>query len=85
MAYVERRVVQHHSKEKLGCEKSLTEAALALLDAGYEDALKRAQDLELKHRGDGSPRPWNPYTNVWELIETIRNGAEQPGSGQPFR
>lgn len=83
-AYLERHAAPHESKTLLGCNKTLSEAALSLLEERYGTALENAKQLDAKHRGDGTKKPWNPGSNVWELIETIRNAASLPGSGVPF-
>ena len=55
------------------CGESLTDSALASLLDRYEDVAKRAQALEEKHAKDGSPPRNNPSSDVWRLIERIRN------------
>ena len=83
-AYLERDVAQRLSEQFLGCDKILTSAALDLLDEGYKAAMSNAQDLDAKHRGDQTSHPWNPSSNLWELIETIRTGKPLAQSGVPF-
>lgn len=56
----------------LGCGKVLTRPATDLLYDRYEDARDRAQRLDAKHEGDGSPPRSNPSSSVWSLIEAIR-------------
>lgn len=75
-AYIERREARRRAYEWLGCEKGLSLKALNMLTEKFPVAMDRARSLERKHRGDGSPRPWNPSSNVWRLIEVIRG----PGS-----
>lgn len=70
-AFIERHDVQRRSKEKLGCEKRLDKEALELLEENFGDAKDRAQGLDKKHEGDGSPEHENPSTNVWEIIDSI--------------
>lgn len=82
-AYLDRFEAQHRTKEILRCDKVLTTSALALLDERYEDAVRHAHALDKKHSGDGAVHPWNPCTNVWELIETIRKAASLADSGVP--
>jgi hypothetical protein len=74
-AYLHRREAQRRSKELLGCDKVLTLAALEQLVANYESAKSRAQALALKHAADETPKPWNPHSDVWELIDVIKTGA----------
>ncbi|SLF85438.1 RloB family protein [Mycobacteroides abscessus] len=83
-AFLDGHAAQHESKKLLGCDKTLSDTALALLEEQYETALANAKQLDAKHRGDGTQKPWNPGSNVWELIETIRSAASLPGSGVPF-
>lgn len=72
-AFLDRKEAQKLSRALLGCEKVLTQAALDLLVQNYETAKKRAQDLERKHIGDDSPQPWNPHSDTWKLIDSIRS------------
>ena len=71
-AHIERGAAQRRSRELLGCDKVLTGPALAELSERYVHAKQRAQQLEAKHAGDGSPEHSNPSSNMWELIERIR-------------
>jgi hypothetical protein len=74
-AYMDRREAQKRSKEILGCGKVLTQTALDLLVAKYGTAKSRARVLEEKHIGDGTSQPWNPHSEVWRLVDVIRNDA----------
>jgi hypothetical protein len=76
-AFLERGDAQHRSRELLGCEKVLTPDALEHLGQRYEDARKRAQDLDTKHEGDGSPPRSNPSSSLWKLIDRIRDSASK--------
>jgi len=71
-AYLSRHDAQSAAAALLGCGKVLTRAAMDLLYDGYEDARDRAQRLDAKHDGDGSPPGSNPSSSVWTLIEAIR-------------
>lgn len=71
-AYIERDAAQRLSRELLGCDKVLTGSALAALSDRYDDAKQRAQQLDLKHAGDGSPPHSNPSSNMWKLVDRIR-------------
>lgn len=71
-AYLNRHEAQSAAAALLGCGKVLTRAAMDLLYEGYDDARDRAQRLDAKHHGDGSPPGSNPSSSVWSLIEAIR-------------
>lgn len=71
-AHLERGEAQRMSRDLLGCDKVLTGAALSALSFRYGEAKHRAQRLDEKHAGDGSPRYTNPSSNMWELIDRIR-------------
>lgn len=70
-AHLERDVAQARSKNLLGCGKTLSEAALEALDERVGDACDRAQNLDRKHEGDGSPPGSNPSSRVWKLVGSI--------------
>jgi hypothetical protein len=74
-AHMERDAAQSRSKKLLGCGKVLTEQALTRLDDGLDDARRRANLLDTKHKGDGSPRGSNPSTSAGRLIDSIRAGT----------
>jgi RloB-like protein len=74
-AYIDRKEAQRRSRNLLGCDKVLTTEALERLVGEYEKGKEHARVLARKHKGDGSPKPWNPYADVWELIDIIRNGS----------
>lgn len=78
-AYIERRDAQRQAAASLGAGKGLSEAALAMLSENFETAKGRAQRLEQKHRGDGTPAPANPSSGAWRLIDSIRE-SEAPGA-----
>ncbi|MCY3926433.1 MAG: RloB family protein [bacterium] len=71
-AYIDRSAAQSESKRRLQCGKNLSSEALARLEARFEDARRRAQNLDRKHELDGSPPRTNPSSNIWELVERIR-------------
>ncbi|HET9153580.1 MAG TPA: RloB family protein [Solirubrobacterales bacterium] len=71
-AYIERHDAQRVAESHLGCRKSLTPAALSMLEPRYEEAKSRAQALEAKHKGDGTPTPANPSSGVWQIVESIK-------------
>jgi RloB-like protein len=70
-AHIERHDAQRQSATLLGCEKALSSQALAALDPLYGDAMNRAQSLDLKHEGDGSPPRSNPSSDVWRVAERL--------------
>jgi hypothetical protein len=74
-AYLHRRDAQRRSEQLLGCSKSLSPAALDLLVEKFDIAKTRARSLQVKHNGDRTPQPWNPYSNVWALVDEITGGA----------
>lgn len=71
-AHIERDQAQQRSGQLLGCGKALTTKALEDLSDLYLDAKRRAQALDMKHSGDGSPARSNPSTNMWQLVDRIR-------------
>lgn len=72
-ASIDRHAAQRRASELLGCEKNLTVAAIDDLYARYDEARRRAQDLDKKHHGDGSPARSNPSSDVWRLIDRGRS------------
>jgi hypothetical protein len=82
-AYIERGDAQRAARDHLGCGKALTQPALEAMDECYEDAKGRAQALDEKHRGDGTPAPANPSSRVWKIVDSIRsqgNGGQSRDS-----
>jgi len=71
-AALERGLAQTLAKKHLSCEKALTPRALEQLTDRYDVARDRAQKLDTKHEGDGSPPRSNPSSGVWRLIESIQ-------------
>lgn len=76
-ASIHRHDAQRRAADLLGCGKALTVAAAEVLVARFDDARTRAQALDRKHAGDGSPPRSNPSSDMWRLIDRI--GAAQPG------
>lgn len=72
-ASIDRHAAQRRSAELLGCEKNLTVAATDLLYARHDDARRRAQELDRKHDGDGSPPRSNPSSDMWRLIDRAQS------------
>jgi hypothetical protein len=79
-AYIDRHQAQRGSRSMLGCGKALTPVALESLVSKYEEAKKRALLLAAKHEGDDSAKPWNPYSEVWKLIDVIVGGSDDSAS-----
>lgn len=73
-AHIDPKAAQRRARELLDCGKHLTSDALAALDPLYRDAARRAKQLDRKHADDGSPLRNNPSTDVWRLVDRIRNG-----------
>lgn len=74
-AHLERGAAQNRSRDLLGCDKTLTRDAHDLLVAGFAGAKERAQHLDTKHHGDGSPPRSNPSSNMWQLVDRIRGAT----------
>ena len=71
-AYIDRSEAKKKAYALLDGGKALSTQALELLTERFPVAKDRAQSLERKHLGDGSPRPWNPSSDVWRLIDVMR-------------
>lgn len=72
-AHVERGDIQRHASQlKLTDRKAIINSAWDALVTCYEQAKQRAQRLDAKHRGDGSPPRTNPSTDVWRLVDCVR-------------
>lgn len=65
------------SRKLLGCDKTLSPAALTLLaeEDRYRLARKRALHMDRKHQGDGSAAGANPSSGVHRLVDRIAAGA----------
>ncbi|WP_419842180.1 RloB family protein [Candidatus Poriferisodalis sp.] len=70
-SHIERGSAQREVYGLLGCNKNLGRDALASLEEKFKVAKDRAQALDRKHQGDGSPPRSNPSSNVWQLVESI--------------
>ena len=77
-AEIHRHQAQDRSEQLLGCGKTLTPAATDLMYHLHADARNRAQSLDAKHEGDGSPPRSNPSSDVWKLIDRARKLAAEP-------
>jgi hypothetical protein len=74
-AHINAKQAQARAQALLRCGKALTPAALATLEANFDDAQIRARRLHQKHIGDGSPPHTNPSTQVWKLVGNIRSAS----------
>jgi hypothetical protein len=72
-SYLERYAAQRRAEQLLGSAKVLAESALTALADGYDEARRRAIKLDEKHAGDGSPPRSNPSSEVWRLVDLLRN------------
>ena len=71
--YIGRREVQRLARELGLVEgKAIKQEVFDDLVAAYEDAKKRARQLDQKHLGDGSSPRSNPSTGVWRLVDAIQ-------------
>ena len=77
-AYIECAAAARAVRGELGKGKSLSPEALDALGERFEIARERAQRLEVKHRGDGTPAPGNPSSGVWKLIDAMRLAEQEP-------
>lgn len=73
-AHINRSVVQDRSEGFLGCRKNLSTDAVEKLVSRFDEAKSRAQGLDRKHEGDGSPPRSNPSSGIWSLVESIQFG-----------
>ena len=74
-AFIDRRDVQRLSNE-LGLTDGKAIAATGkntLVDA-FQTAKERAQHLDERHAGNNSPARSNPSTDVWQLVDKLRDG-----------
>lgn len=74
-AHIERKDVQQLAQE-LGLIKGkrIDDSSFNLLLEKYEDARRRAKELDRWHEENGSPTRSNPSTGVWRLVDSIRDG-----------
>jgi len=84
-AYIDVHTVQRLARGHLDCDKALSVAALAELDRGYDEAKIRAQSLDAKHRGDGTPAPGNPSSSIWQLVDSISHDQPDHASDEGLR
>lgn len=74
-AWISRHDVQRRSRD-LGLTrgKSIPEAAWSTLSDAFEAAKARAEALDERHEGNGSPPRTNPSTGMWRLVDRLRRG-----------
>jgi hypothetical protein len=70
-AYIHRTDIQKRSKSLFGFDKKPSQDDLDALKPRCLAAKARAQALDVRHEGNGSPPRSNPSASVWALIETI--------------
>lgn len=77
-AYIDRRAVQRLARElELIKGKRIDDSSFNLLLDKYEDARRRAKELDRRHKGNLSS-PWsNPSTGVWRLVDSILEGSRR--------
>lgn len=74
-AYIDRRDVQRLSNELgLSDGKAIAAAGRNTLVEAFPIAKERAQELDRRHAGNDSPARENPSTNVWRLVDQLRDG-----------
>ncbi len=74
-AYIDRRAAQREAKAHLKCGKDLDDRALDSLAENFALARERAQRLDEKHRGDGTPAPGNPSSGAWQVVDSIATAS----------
>ena len=73
--HIDRHDVQRLSNElRLSDGKKIRDTARNTLVEAFETAKQRAQALDERHAGNGSPPRENPSTDVWRLVDRLRNG-----------
>jgi hypothetical protein len=71
-AYLPRDEAQRKSGSYITGGKTPSPESLSLLVDNYATAKQRAQELDKKHEGDGSPPHSNPSSNLWVVVDWIR-------------
>lgn len=61
------------SRSGLVRRKSVPEGAWRVLEDNYEDARRRARELDAWHDGNDSPPRSNPSSDVWRLVDRLRS------------
>ena len=74
-AYIHRHDVQRLANESgLSDGKRISESAGTTLVGAFPTAKARAQTLDQRHDENGSPPRSNPSTDVWRLVDELRDG-----------
>ena len=75
-AHINRRDVQRLSNQLgLSDGKRITDSARNTFVEAFRIARQRAQALDQRHAGNDSPAGSNPSTDVWRLVDQLRNGT----------
>ena len=73
-AHTDRGEIQRRARRSSLIDgKSIPEAAQRTLEERYEDARRRAKELDRMHERNGSPMRSNPSTDLWRLVDRIRS------------
>ena len=80
-APIDRHGVQRLSNELgLSDGKRIADTARNTLVEAFETAKDRAQALDQRHAGNDSPPRSNPSTDVWRLVDQLRDGTTGEGN-----
>ena len=75
-AYIDRYDVQGLSNDLgLSDGKGIAATAWNTLADAFQTAKERAQQLDQRHAGNNSPPRSNPSTDVWRLVDQLRDGT----------
>ena len=73
--HIDRHEVQRLANElRLADGKRIPDRAWDVLVESFGTARRRAQALDERHAGNGSPPRENPSTDVWRLVDRLRDG-----------
>ena len=80
-ASIDRHSVQRLSNELgLSDGKRIADTARNTFVEAFETAKVRAQALDQRHAGNDSPPRSNPSTDVWRLVDQLRDGVTDEGN-----
>ena len=72
--HIERDAAQARCQDLgLTAGKALADGTESRLVEGYVEAKRRAQALDRMHEASGSARESNPSSNVWQLVDRLKN------------
>lgn len=75
-AYIDRHDVQRLSNDLgLSDGKRIAATVRNTLADAFQTARERAQQLAQRHAGNNSPARSNPSTDVWRLVDQLRDGT----------